>query len=653
MRHNFKLWMLLVPVALSLASCSKDNDDELMPIPITTPPAVDNGKWKVTEENMDKSYRPGDDFYMYINGGFWKRTTVSDATPFVKPIMDEVQAWVDRSLAALTLPSREKLLADAAKNDAATIEAQKQKLQGALARVEALTTKEEAWQLAAKLIAEGYNTPVEPLIFSYMGKIGVVIYPKISKDYIAGKFMDEKSIEWRLAHDPDVLASVRKLKTATTQRTARSFSNEEWPMLVTIFTTLGISLDDVYLLDVYPPLKEKGLTDIGMQILQGIQNQSVEEWKNSLSNALKEDAVFCDNTALSATGLSLTDAVKNFSNKYLMYEESRAFADAYVTNEMKQRTTVYCEQLRQSFRERIQKSVWMSDASKQKATEKLNAMAFNIGAPDKWMEEGLADLSQEATLLDDVLALRRTLMNLRCKLVGMNSQSASFHQIILQMPLTVVNASYSPNNNTMNIWPAWMVAPCYDPELNEAHNYATMVVFGHEMTHGFDTNGARYNKVGDPEDIWGSEEDRQQFAARAKELADCYSQFEVMPLTGVYNDGPYTVSENIADLGGFLIVYDTYMKHLKEKGFKGELLRLQQQRFYEAVAYFWNGKWTAAEAQKRTNGIGPEAVDKDIHSMFHERVNGIVTNTDDWYDLFDVKEGEKLYRATEDRIRIW
>jgi putative endopeptidase len=297
----------------------------------------------------------------------------------------------------------------------------------------------------------------------------------------------------------------------------------------------------------------------------------------------------------------------------------------------------------------------MSDASKQNAIEKLDAMQFNIGAPDEWFDEGLADLSQEQTVLDDVLALRRAFVSLRCKLIGMPSQKAAFHITMMELrPLTIVNAFYIANYNAMFIYPAFVLAPTYDPNVNDAHNYANMMAWGHEITHGFDTDGARWNKIGDLEDIWASDADREEVKKRSQQLIDYYSTFDIMPFeTGLKNDGAFTVAENVADLGGFFLAYDSYMRHLKMQGFTGDQLRLQKQRFYEAYGYMWCGKWNATHAKGSTLGDDANNIEKDNHSLARERINGVVTNTDDWYDLFDVKPGNKLYLAPEKRIRIW
>ena len=645
MKMKLKFWMLLVPMALGVASCS-DNSD-------TPAPVVDDKEFKAYAYK-DASVRPGDDFYMYCNGGYWNNTTVDETNRLKKLFLGELGDEMQKRVAALTYPSQVKILADADKTDAATIKAQKDKLQSAFDRVNALTTKEEAWKLIAQFMKEGYSSPLDLSVFSIGGKIGVILDKRSGNEHAS---LVKESLSWQLANNPDLMAKIRPLTGATT----RSFDNGKYPMLVTIYQELGISLDNAYLPDVNPNVIENGLVEEYMQTALSMQDKSVEEWKAGLIEFLKQDAVFFDDAALQAAnaadGTSLThrDAAENFAGKYLDYEKSYVFAKAYITADQKQVMAGYANELRQTFRERIQNNVWMSDASKQNAIEKLDAMQFNIGAPDEWFEEGLADLSQEQSVLDDVLALRRANFNLHRKFVGMPNQKAAFHITLSEgRPLTVVNSFYIGNYNAMFIYPAFVLTPAYSPEVNDAHNYAVMVVWGHEITHGFDTDGARWNKIGDLVDIWASDADRQEFKKRSQQLIDYYSTFDVMPFeTGLKNDGAYTVAENVADLGGFYLAYDSYVKHLKSQGFTGEQLRLQQQRFYEAYAYLWCGKWNVTHAKGSTLGDEANGIEKDNHSLFRERTNGVVTNTDDWYDLFDVKPTDKLYLAPEKRIRIW
>ena len=640
MKKNWMFWMLLVPMALSVASCSDDDDNSSS--------VVDNKEWK-TDAYKDASVRPGDDFFMYCNGGYWNSTVVDETTPFKKLHIGNLEDAMKKREDALTLPSKTKVLADAGKTDAATIKAQKDQLQSAIDRVNALTTKEELWKLLGELYKEGYRTPFDLLTFAIDGKVVITLNVYQIKDYTA-QLWSKQSLWWQLANDPDLLACVRPLKGAAT----RGFDNDKWPMLVTFFNTLGISLNDVYTIDTFPDFIMRGSAGLLLDAMTETQDTSLEEWKTELKVMLAEDAVYFDESAAAKVSTTCNAAVNNFLKTYLRYELSRAFGLAYVTAEQKQLMAGYAEELRQTFRERIQQYDWMSDASKQNATEKINNMTFNIGAPDEWFDEGIADLSQAQTLFDDIRALRRAKVNLNRKLVGMTTKRASFHQVILNMPLTTVNACYIPSGNYMNILPAYMLSPNYNPDLNDAHNYANMMAWGHEIIHGFDTDGAKFNQKGNWGSLWANENDSKEFAKRAQQLIDYYSSFDLMPFgTGLKNDGAYTVAENVADLGGFYLAYDSYVKHLKKQGFTGDQLRLQKQRFYEAYGYFWSGKWTAEFAKNKTLGNDSKGVVKDEHSMFRERVNGVVTNTDDWYDLFDVKPTDKLYIAPEKRIRIW
>jgi predicted metalloendopeptidase len=630
-----------------LTACT-DNGDNPSPV-------VDDKEWKA-DAYVDTSVRPGDDFFLYCNGSYWNNTTVDETNRLKRLFLDELGDEMSKREEALTYPSMEKILADADKTDAATIKAQKAKLQSAIDRVNALTTKEETWKLIAQLMKEGYSSPLELAVFSVGGKMGAMLQGRMGNDHTPNSLMKE-SMSWQLANNPDLMAKIRPLTGATT----RGFDNEKYPMLVTIFQELGISLDDAYLPELNPDVIEAEIVEQNMQATLMMQDSSVEDWKIGLLELLNQDAVYFDDAALQAVntaeGTSLThrQAAENFAGKYLDYEKSYVFAKTYISADQKQVMKGFAEELRQTFRERIQNNIWMSDGSKQNAIEKLNAMTFNIGAPDEWFEEGLADLSQEQTTLDDVLALRRANIKLKCKLMGMPNSKASFHNIIiLRRPLTTVNAFYVGNYNAMFIYPAFVLTPAYSPEVNDAHNYATMMAWGHEITHGFDTDGARWNKTGDLEDIWASDADRQEFQKRSQQLIDYYSTFDVMPFeTGLKNDGAFTVAENVADLGGFFLAYDSYVKHLKSQGFTGDQLRLQKQRFYEAYAYLWCGKWNVTHAKGRTLGDEANGIEKDNHSLFRERVNGVVTNTDDWYDLFDVKPTDKLYLAPEKRIRIW
>jgi len=604
-------------------------------------PRVDYGEWNLLETDMNTSVRPGDDFFMYCNGGYWNSTELDENTYGMKiPLFQGSDDIIKKRIAELPFPTYDKLLADAAKNDSTEIMT---KINATLDRIDTLTTCESAWKLWGELIKEGHTSPLNLYFFSKGGRLGVT-FVSTGNDYASIQDMsDKKSLQWQLLNDPDLQDCLHSLGGSDSRR---AYDHNIWPMLTTIFTELGFNLDDVYSIDMtslYAPERIEATT---MSYLYSLSDlKTLKDWMRS--------GVAAD-TAL-VKPKKRTELAKRFADKYLKYEKSYIYTEAYVTPEMKQRTLDCCTQLRETFHERIAANEWMSPASKQSAAEKLDAMTFNIGCPDEWFTEVFADISNEKTLLDDVMALRRANLALIRRLAGQETSKASFHALITIYDLTIVNAFYAPNYNSMNIFPAWMSEPLYDPQQNEAHNYATMMVFGHEITHGFDTKGSQFNKFGDHEDIWASDADRQNFQNRAQQLIDCYNNLEIMPwaMPGVYADGAYTITENIADLGGILLAYDTYVRHLTKNGFKGEQFDLQRQRFFMALAKLWQAKYTALYANMVTFGSNGTTTNKDIHSLSRERINGTCMNIDAWYDLFNVTAGDKLYRAPKDRVRIW
>ena len=210
-------------------------------------------------------------------------------------------------------------------------------------------------------------------------------------------------------------------------------------------------------------------------------------------------------------------------------------------------------------------------------------------------------------------------------------------------PLNTYNAMYAPMFNSINLFPPFLMEPIYGPNSSIAERYAAMTVFAHEITHGFDKRGAQWDKLGDKNSIWASEADAVEFDRRAQQLVDYYNTFEVAP--GVFADGQKTLNENIADLGGVQVAFQALTNKLKADGLSDEAIRQQQRNFFVAYANLWRLKYTDEYAERMVSG--------DEHSQSKERINGVVTNIDAWYDLFDVKPTDKMYLAPEKRIRIW
>ena len=199
--------------------------------------------------------------------------------------------------------------------------------------------------------------------------------------------------------------------------------------------------------------------------------------------------------------------IDNVGQNYMKYYLCYIFAKNCCTPEMKKRGEADIAELKEAFRERIAANTWLSDASKANVLDKLNAMAVNVSEPD-WLAEGLINLSQTKSFFEDVMEVRKTYFNLIKKLYGMNVQQGSFHSLAAFITtITEVNSVYAPNFNSMNIFPAFLMEPLYSEKSSTAVRYAAMTVFGHEMTHGFDTKGAEWDKLGDMNSILASDAD--------------------------------------------------------------------------------------------------------------------------------------------------
>jgi putative endopeptidase len=214
------------------------------------------------------------------------------------------------------------------------------------------------------------------------------------------------------------------------------------------------------------------------------------------------------------------------------------------------------------------------------------------------------------------------------------------------MTPATVNAYYNPSNNEIVFPAAIMQAPFFDVNADDAVNYGAMgAVIGHELTHGFDDQGAQFDPEGNMKNWW-SRKDSLNFAERTQKLAAQFDQFVVIDSLQLHVNGNLTLGENIADLGGLTIAYYAYKHSLEGKeapamisGYTGE------QRFFISWAQGWRNmqRPKALVNQVKTNP----------HSPARFRVLGPLSNIPEFYAAFDVKEGDKMYRKPEDRVEIW
>ncbi len=313
------------------------------------------------------------------------------------------------------------------------------------------------------------------------------------------------------------------------------------------------------------------------------------------------------------------------------------YVKEYFTPEAKARMTELVANLRKAFEIRINKLDWMSDVTKKKAIDKLHAFTPKIGYPDKWKNyTGL------------VVNRNTFFQNVK------NSDIWDYNEMIDRLGKPVdrslwgmtpptVNAYYNPVMNEI-VFPAGILQfPFFDPKADDAVNYGGIgAVIGHEMSHGFDDQGSQYDKDGTLRNWWTAE-DRKKFDAKTAALAKQFSDYTILDSTHL--NGKLTLGENIGDLGGLNVAYTAFK--LTKQGQGNEKIDgfTPDQRFFLSWAQVWRGKILPESAAQQ--------VVVDPHSPEQFRAIGAPVNMDAWYAAFDVKPGDKLYKAPEDRIRIW
>ncbi|MFT7612281.1 MAG: putative endopeptidase [Parvicellaceae bacterium] len=305
-------------------------------------------------------------------------------------------------------------------------------------------------------------------------------------------------------------------------------------------------------------------------------------------------------------------------------------ADKIKVNEMVDNITTV-------FEERIGGLEWMSDETKVKAKEKLHAFARKLGFPDKWKTyEGLQ--ISDSNYLENSINLSQYRFNDK-----MEKLNNSIDKSLWEMPAHMVNAYYNPALNEI-VFPAGIMQnPFFDPGYEDAVNYARMgAVIGHELTHGFDDQGAKYAADGNLQNWW-TFEDSVKFAEKTEKLISQYNQFEV--LDGVFIKGKLTLGENIADFGGLTIAYYAYLKSLEGKERTEINGYTNEQRFFIAFGQVWKNTIKDDELITRVN--------TDYHSPGKYRVNGTLGNMPEFFEAFDVKEGDPMRQSADKIAKIW
>lgn len=325
-------------------------------------------------------------------------------------------------------------------------------------------------------------------------------------------------------------------------------------------------------------------------------------------------------------------------NRSLAEAFGQMYVEKYFPASSKEKMIEMVANLQTALGERIEALEWMSEQTKSKAQEKLGTFIVKVGYPDNWKDYTALEIKNDSYWAN----ICRT--NVFAHNDMMEDEGQPVDRTEWGMSPQTVNAYYNPTTNEICFPAAILQPPFFNPDADDAVNYGGIgVVIGHEMTHGFDDQGRNYDKDGNLS-AWWNEEDEEKFNERAQVLVEQYDKIVV--LDSLHADGRYTLGENIADQGGLLVSYQAYMNTLKGKDVPTDIDGFTySQRFYIGYANLWAQNLRPQEIMRRTK--------TDVHSLGKWRVNAALRNIEDFYTAFDIKEGDAMYLAPEERINIW
>lgn len=642
--------------------------------------------------NMDVSIKPGDNFYLYANGNWIKNNPIPASKTrwgsfdvLREESSKRLQGLLEYAAANTQKDRKTQVIGDfyASGMDSLAIEAKGYNpIIPDLNKINALNNLEEVVQAVATLRTVGLGSPLLGVFISPDRKNVTQYIPSINQ---GGTTLPDR--DYYLKDD----ARSKKIRAAYQKYIAKMFtligeSNENATQfadaILAIETTLAkaqfsrVEMRDPYKtynkltiaqVNTLTPniewnsfMQKMGIEKVDSVIVGNpsflkevnrlLLEQSLANWKAYLKwNIVKSAAPYLSasfintefefNSIISGQKAQTPrwQRMSSLLDRTLSDFLGELYVEKYFKPEAKQRMVELVKNLQTAFAERIQNLDWMSDATKAKALEKLNAITNKIAYPNTWKTyEGLTIDRNDfyGNVKKAAIWQYQYMMNRLGKPVDKTQWG---------MTASTVNASYSPSNNDITFPAGILQFPFFDFGADDAVNYGGIgAVIGHEITHGFDDQGRQFAADGNLKDWW-TKEDGEKFKAKANQVVEQYNAYTV--LDTIHVNGKLTLGENLADLGGLNMAYAAYTKTKEFK--KGKKIDgfTPTQRFFLSWAQVWRNNTVPETAA--------QLILTDPHSPGLHRGNGPVVNMDAWYKAFDIKEGDKLYKKPEDRIKIW
>ncbi len=315
------------------------------------------------------------------------------------------------------------------------------------------------------------------------------------------------------------------------------------------------------------------------------------------------------------------------------------YVKKYFPESSKKRMEQLVHNLQVALAERIKAQDWMSDSTKNVAIDKLNAFYVKIGYPNKWKDYSSMDIDENISYFANIMRANEW----GWKDMLQRKLNKPVDRDEWGMTPQTVNAYYNPTTNEICFPAGILQPPFFNPEADDACNYGAIgVVIGHEMTHGFDDQGSQFDKNGNFRNWW-SASDKARFQEKTKALADYFSKITVLP--GLKANGKLTLGENLADHGGLNIAYIAYKNATKNNPLKTVDGFTPDQRFYLAYATLWAGSITDEQIRVYTK--------TDPHSLAKWRVDGALPQINEWYDAFGITEKDPMFIPKDQRVNVW
>lgn len=641
--------------------------------------------------NMDTTVSPGENFFMYANGTWLKNNDIPESETrwgsfdlLRENNLNNVHNLLDEAAAANGKQgTAEQKVGDFYKSgmDSAKIEeAGLTPLNDKLARIDNIQDAQGVLKEVAQLRTEGlsqvfgfYISPddkdvTKMICQMYQGGLGMP-----DRDYYFNK--DERSEKIRNAYkeyqvklfemmgSENAAEDAAKVYALEEKLAGASMTRTEMRDPYKVYNKFGVdqfskTTPSIDWKSMMADMKVTGEDSIivGMpkffkEVDKQIKNTPVESWKKYLKFHVVNDMA----PYLSS---NFDDARFDFYGKVVRGQEAqkprwkrvlyvvdgsvgellgKMYVDKHFSPEAKERMLNMVNNLQETYQDRIMRLDWMSDATKQKAIAKLNTFVKKIGYPDKWRDYSKLDVVPD-NYVHNVFESSKFDYDFMVSKLGKPVDRTEWF-----MTPPTVNAYYNPAFNEI-VFPAGILAfPFFDVNADDAVNYGGIGgVIGHEMTHGFDDQGSKYAADGNLKNWW-TEEDEKRFNEKTGVVVDQFNNYTV--LDTVHVNGELTLGENLADLGGLAIAYEAFQK--TEQAKKGEKIDglTPNQRFFLSWAQVWRANTRDEELANR--------IITDPHSPVEWRTNGPLSNMPEFYQAFDIKEGDNMWRPDSLRAQVW